>query len=192
MKNKIGLSISIDYEIREKGKLIKSKYNIPGHSFVKQFIQWLFVSSFYKGITMTNTSGTPISQEAAYVYDTQFLTSSSSWGVQIGSGTDAVSINDNKLQTQIAHGTGTGQLQYSTGTTAAASTDATTTTWRLSRVFTNGSSGTVTVNEVGLVSQVYNTWDVINYYLFCRDIVSPIEVTVGQQLTLNYNLKTTI
>lgn len=199
MKNKIGLSINIDYEIREKNRVIKSKYNIPGHSFVKQFIQWLYYSTFYIEDYCIDTSN--VSRQLSTVLNytaSGFLgpVSNSSYGVQVGTGTTAVTINDYKIETLIAHGTSTGQLQYSAGTITAPSVDATTTTLRLSRVFTNGSGATITVNEVALTSY-FNTINGSNdyygaYFLMCRDLVSPIEVTNGQQLTINYNLKTTI
>jgi hypothetical protein len=72
-------------------------------------------------------------------------------------------------------------------TYGAPSTTATTTTFRLTRVFTNGSGGTVTVQEIGLVSG-----NGTNNYLWVRDLTGAVTVTNGQQLTVNYDFTTTI
>ena len=67
----------------------------------------------------------------------------------------------------------------------------TTGTLRFTRVFTNASGGTITVNEIGLSTyyQDIGTW----YFLIMRDILSPgVDILNGQQMTLNYNMTTTI
>lgn len=168
---------------------------IPGHSFCKQFGQLMFNVGFECGLTspvaVTNTAGSSVTTLAGMNrgLQTDAGTTTSTYGIQVGTGTSAESINDTALQTQIAHGTGAGQLQYGSMTFGAPSTTATTTTFRFTRVFTNGSGGTVTVQEIGLVSRdIINT----NSFLWVRDLTGAVAVGNGSQLTVNYDFTTTI
>lgn len=190
MRHKIGLTISIDCEIRENNRLIKAKYDIPGHSFVNNFINWIYGSACHTAQSLVDTSG--VTRSSVSMVWTTLIGSGgdSNRGVLIGRGSTAVTLNDYKLETPITHGTGTNQLQYSTGTIVAPTTDATTTTLRYSRVFTNNSGSLITVNEVGMTFYAYVSGE--RYFLICRDIITPTDVNNGQQLTINYNLKTTI
>jgi hypothetical protein len=193
MRHKIGLTISIDCEIRENNKLIKARYDIPGHSFVNNFITWIYGSACHTYQSMVDVSGVSRTNIYYAIVWTTLVGSGgdSSKGVLIGRGTTTVTLNDYKLETPITHGTGTNQLLYSTGTIVAPTTDATTTTLRYSRVFTNNSGSLITVNEVGMT--FYSSATGGNYYfMICRDIITPADVNNGQQLTINYNLKTTI
>ena len=167
----------------------------PAHSFVKQFAQLMFNIGFEcaaaSPTAVTNTSGASVTTLLGM--DRGLLknanTATSTYGIQVGTGTGAESINDTALGTQIAHGTGVGQLQYGTMTYGAPSTTATTTTFRFTRVFTNGSGGTVTVQEIGLVSRDVNGG---NSFLWTRDLTGAVAVNNGQQLTVNYDFTTTI
>lgn len=175
------------------GLLVLDTLARPAHSFTKQFHQILFnlgmALSIGAPVAVTNTSGASQSTLNALSLKVTAATGTSSAGVQVGTGTAAESINDTALQTQIAHGTGSGQLQYGTVTFGAPSTTATTTTFRVTRVFTNGSGGTVTVQEIGLASSQNNP---ANQYLLIRDLTGAVAVNNGQQLTVNYDLTTTI
>lgn len=171
------------------------------HSFTKQFALWLFNTGFWcsafsptamtsvAGVNVTTTSGIGDgSSSSSRAIRTDAGASTSGYGIQVGTGTGAESINDTALGTQISHGTSAGNLQYGAMTYGAPSTTATTTTFRLTRVFTNGSGGTVTVQEIGLVCNGNST----NRFLLIRDLTGAVAVTNGAQLTVNYDLTTTI
>ena len=162
----------------------------PAHSFLKQFLQLIFnlYWSEETPTSITQISGAATTTLSDMTLDTTATTGQSGFGIQVGTGTGAESINDTALQTQIAHGTSAGELQYGTLTYAAPSTTATTTTFRFTRVFTNGSGGTVTVQGIGLASGDNST----NNFLWIRDLTGEVAVADGQQLTVNYDLTTTI
>ena len=164
----------------------------PARSFTKQFAQVLFNRLFgcarFSPQAMTTTAGASVTTDTGMGVDTTAAASISDHGIQVGTSTAAESINDTSLGTQIAHGTGAGQLQYGAMTYGAPSTTATTTTFRFTRVFTNGSGGTVTVQEIGLVGESSGG----NNFLFVRDLTGAVAVTNGQQLTVNYDFTTTI
>lgn len=109
-------------------------------------------------------------------------------GPVVGTGTAAVTLTDNKLQTQIAHGTGAGQLQHGAPTTVAPTTVGTTRKFKIVRVFTNGSTGSITINEVGLYS-LGMTW----FFCIVRDLQSPgVTIDPATSGTLTYTIGITV
>ena len=115
-------------------------------------------------------------------------TGNSTFGIVCGTGTDAVSINDYKLQSLIQSGTGTGQLQYSgvefpnkyLVDTATALTD-------IRRFFTNNSGATVNIKEIGIYCNTYNN------YKFCieRTLINE-KLADTESLEVTYRLSKTI
>lgn len=112
----------------------------------------------------------------------------STHGVVVGSGNVAVAITDYKLQTQIIHGTGANQLQYSSAmfpefysiSGGTAKTD-------IRRLFTNASGSDVAINEIGLYCDTYFS------YKFCieRTLFSQT-LADGESLEVTYRLSKTI
>ncbi len=108
-------------------------------------------------------------------------------GIVVGSGINAESFEDYALQTQIAHGTGAGQLSYAQGEAPAKSYDAGTRTYSCvwTRYLNNNSGGDVTVNEVGLIMSL-NT-NVGNRGMVSRDkLGAPVVVASAGQLKVSY------
>lgn len=184
-------------QIREpSGLLVLNTGMRLAHSFTKGFLQTIFnVEAGGRGednhLTLTTTSGSSLTTYYSMTGSSGshgLLTSASAtgdtYGIQVGTGTTAESINNTALATKISHGTSAGTLQYGAVTYGAPSTTATTTTFRTTRVFTNGSGGTVTVQEIGLVSVIL--------VLLLRDLTGAVAITNGQQLTVNYDFTTTI
>lgn len=94
-----------------------------------------------------------------YSYETSFEviagTGDANYGIVVGTGTNAVAIDDYALQTKIAHGGSTDQLVYSVTTVDNAVVQLSDQVYILiSRTFTNNSGGDITVNEVGLYGKV--------------------------------------
>lgn len=95
-------------------------------------------------------------------------------GIQLGTGTTAITERDNKLVTPMTHAVGGGATTLNYGaTTANVSYDSTNKIWQidLSRLFTGNGTSTVTVGEMGLVCTFYNAKKVMT----ARDLVSPTE-----------------
>lgn len=108
-------------------------------------------------------------------------------GIYIGSGTTAVTINDFTLEKPIPSSSN-GGLTYNTSTVSQDTNDATTSQITFTRTFTNNSSSSVAVNEIGYFINVGS----MNYKLMImRDILpSAVNVAVGKTLTINYRIKT--
>jgi len=183
-------------QVSDNGRILSDTGRVEAHSFTKQFSQLLYnvrifgLSRFTPTpvLDITNTSRS-VFTHMRNAFRTDAGTGVVTQGIVVGTGTTAESIDDVVLATPIAHGTGSGQLQYGTMTFGAPATDATTTTMRFTRVFTNGSAGVVTVKEIGLYGR--DTTASISYLLI-RDLTSDQNIGVGQQLTVNYDLVTTI
>lgn len=193
MRDNIELKYS--YQIHNsKGKRVKSTRPKKCHSWVKAGLQILYMNTGLTVQTMKQVDTTTAAYASywgvagTHYFNVNATSGSALAGVVVGTGTNAVSFNDYCLQTLIAHGTGSGQLQYGTVSFGTPTTTSTTTDMRITRVFTNGSAGSITVNEIGLISY-YSTRE----FLIIRDIVSPgVAIGVGESMTLNYIITTTI
>lgn len=110
-------------------------------------------------------------------------------GPVVGSGTTPVTIDDYKLDTQITHGSGAGQLSFSAVSFNAPVTSGMDRYFEVVRAFTNNSGNTVTVREIGLhMNNEPSTY----FYLCLRDVLgSAIDVGNGQVLTVKYRILAT-
>ena len=149
-----------------------SRIENPANSLVKQFLQILKVRFSY--VTLSSAVRDTGNTLRTYTYNTYSLRINAGAGVTthgivVGTGTDAVTISDYKLQTLIEHGNGAGQLSY--GAVLFDNTDVTVSGsacyYDIKRVLTNNSGGNITVTEVGLYSV-----DSAYYYMFDRTLYS--------------------
>lgn len=110
--------------------------------------------------------------------------------IVVGTGTNAVAVGDDSLQTIISNGTSTGNLEYH-GTRAqnySMDTGTDTSQFELERIFRNSSGGSITVNELGIYCAADN-------HSFCivRDkLTSGVAVTDGQYLKVKYTIKVVV
>jgi len=127
-----------------------------------------------------NTSGASATLEGGPIYinsnPTNFYLSNelfctndsagdASYGMQVGTGTAANSTSTYALASQIANGTGSGQLYYGSHSYVIWSAGSTSTV--VSRSFTNSSGASITVSEVGLVWESNG-----NTFIMIRDVLS--------------------
>jgi hypothetical protein len=186
----------LDYKLTDPNGKVLVDVSKKSESFVKGFLQCLQVlmtkphlSSLTFAITDTGNTSRNI-----YVYkyqanintmDVNAAVNISTHGIVVGTGNTAPTIADYALQTQIAHGTGAGQLQYSASTFGSPAADATTSQFTITRNFANGSGGSITVNEVGLYCKMYD--GTARYICIIRDVIAGgIVIANGQTLTVNY------
>jgi len=185
-----------------KGQLLE-KIKQKSRSFLKQFIQLIEVQTNQAAKTITDIVGTDRSVGAldinlfcvpgggyGYVDPSQRNVQVENVGVVVGSGTTAVTPTDTKLETKIAHGTGSGQLVYlgcGLKPVVISGSDA---YIDLVRFFENQSGGDVTINEVGIYAiGATQQWG----FCICRDVLSSsITVGDGQLLKVRYRIKVTV
>jgi len=108
------------------------------------------------------------------------------FGIFVGNGTTAVSLDDYKLASKIAHGTGAGQLYYYE-TNTQHYTDSDRSYLQVYRLLVNKSESNVTVSEVGLGFEEHDVSDTLYYFLILRDLVDPaVTVEPAQTLQVRY------
>ena len=185
-----GVHIYIDGVIKEGDKVVKKVRKQKGHSFVKQFAQILLTRlAAFSSSTTLDITNTARADYPAYSLDIGGAANDDLHGLVIGSNATGVTINDYTLNTKIAHGVNAGQLQYSAVTAGLPTSDTTSSYFVITRVFTNGSGGNVSINEIG----IYAYQSVGYYFCLSRDVLAAtITLTNGQNLTLNYTIKATI
>ncbi len=136
------------------------------------------------GTPGTDTGGTARARAAATVnmrYDA--AAGDSTYGLVVGSGTDPVTVNDYKLQTQILHGLAAGLLDHKVVTFTTTTVLGSSAVFKISRAFVNSSGAQITVRELGLYEKGNSSW------IFCsvRDLTpSPVVVDNTKTLTAEF------
>lgn len=109
-------------------------------------------------------------------------------GIVVGTGTNAVTPSDNKLQTAIAHGSGAGQLSYgSVSFTSPTTVGGTKSRITMSRTFTNNSAGNITVNEVAIYAFIADTGGYADKFCITRDL-NTFTINAGTSKTVTITL----
>lgn len=163
---------------------------IPAKSFVKNLINSLYCSMAQTGLAgCLDTGGVSRTISATNLNDLILHTgvaSDSSLGIVVGTGSTAVTVSDTKLQTQITHGVGAGQLQYGGQSWLSPVTVGSDRYYEISRTFTNGSGADITVNEIGIYFSA-------NGFKFCMErTINSFVVTNGGAKTVTYRIKVTV
>lgn len=188
--------------VRDRAGNIRHRLRMKSRSFTKQFIYILWCEACLQPFDWT----TPLAGD----YGIYFKDITGSWrsgvqpryanlamngaagatnrGIVVGTGTTTPTIDDYRLETQIAHGTGPGMLQYSAVTFGAPSTDGSVSQFTVTRDFANNSGSSVTVYEAGLYC--YGFPGTAAYFCVVRDVITAgIVVNNGETLTLNYRIQ---
>ena len=114
--------------------------------------------------------------------------SQSNYGIVVGRGNTAVTVDDYKLETQATHGTGANQFTHMAGTVNAVVNASPRSSVRIDRQFTNGSGNPITVKELGIYAMTAGP----GYHCVCRDVIADTVVANGSSLFVKYTLYITI
>jgi hypothetical protein len=196
----INVNVQVETEIRSKdGKLIK-KSKQEAHSLLKNFACFLYALFGATSITRQNTGGgsgtfygsrTPgISGENSPM-KCNAPSGTDAFGIQVGTSNTTVTRDDYRLGSKISHGSSAGQLAYGSMTVETVDGTPPASRFRLIRVFSNNTSDTITVREIGLV--IRNQWaDVLTDFLIARDVLTtPQDVPASATLTVRYIFEVT-
>ena len=193
--------MNLNFEIRcylsEKGKkrkrlVYKKRYDPPVKALFQAMVScWLATNlSALNPVTIKDITNT--GRSVTFYATTRWKCNGAagdSLGPVVGSGTTAVTIDDYKLDTKIAHGTGSGQLSHGAVSFNAPQTSGQSRYFEVVRAFTNNSGDTVTVREIGLHM---NNEPSSYFYLCLRDVLgSAIDVENTKVLTVTYRILTT-
>ena len=191
--------LKIEYILKDKNQKIKRRKKVYGNSFVQGFMKYLFARmGMIDGIQINDTGNTLRTLDATDQNSLSTLVfnpgaASTAYGLRVGTSTQAVDVEDFDLITEINEGTSAGEMQHGAVTFGAPSSDSSSTSFILTRVFSNDSGGDITVNEIGLIARMSDTGSTGRNFLFARDILgTPPTVSTGEQLTVNYTIQTNI
>lgn len=175
---------------QRQGKPTSRKTEIC-RSYLRALIDMMAASWGLQSLTVVDTAGssqTYAGLSTGYGPYINCAANSSAYGLVVGTGTTAVTIADNKLATQITHGVAAGQLQHGATSVLAPSTSGSTRLFTVTRTFTNGSGGTVTVTEVGIYSRTQS----YGYYLCLERTLSTQAIADAASATATYTISVTV
>jgi len=152
-----------------KGKVInihRQRSHSPTINFIALLLPYNYYSQINGSLTITNIGGGTCSyypQPNVNAYNIIYPNANVSYTppgylvmIQVGNGSQSNAFSATKLAAPIANGSGTGQLLYGSvsianGIVASGSSAY----FQISQSYTNATSGTITITEVGIVVQVY-------------------------------------
>jgi len=215
------IDIRVEAKVIDKnGKIIKV-HKQKSHSFLMNFLAILATTMINSFNSFNNyyyfriTSGTWYSLNASNTGINSLFTmldgaNDSSYGIVVGTGTATPTPNDYALRNQIVNGTGSGELVYSahsvspspgtselqagtsTPSVGVLNVSGNTTSLQISRQFTNQSGASITVSEVGIISESLVTSTLVTNELIIHDLLSsPVTVPNLSILQITYTISVT-
>jgi len=212
------IDVKLTITVKDKnGKIIKV-HKQKSHSFLMNYLSMLanLMLNPYGSINnyfyFLSTANTWWSYAPSYTNVKNTLTildgsNDSTYGIVVGTGTATPTPMDYKLGNQIQNGTGSGQLVY--GAHAISPTPATsglangtstpssglltisgnTTSFQISRTFTNSSGASITVSEIGIIVEATLNSNNTEYVLILHDLLSsPVTIQNGGAITVTYTI----
>lgn len=165
------------------GNYIREYKPKPAHSFLAQFIEFLFIQMSQTGTNLTRVNGSELGANPTISnFQVNSNASDLTWGMLIGSGTDPVSIDDYALQSQI-----TTDLTVSAHTFVLSYPAANTRRLSISRTFTNTSASPMAIEEVALYTHL------VPSYFICQDrTLYSVSIPATSSLTLTYRIDVSV
>ena len=174
-----------------RGKLVQEHIQ-PGHSFVLAFAA-IFNNLFSEAGQLAtipdtgNTSRTLASGNQVSGLRVDAAAAEATFGIVVGTGTNAVAMTDYALQTRIDEGTSSGQLSHLAVAFGPLGTATTARYINIIRTFQNNSGATISPTEAALYAEAPYTGPVIGIFCIARDLISA-SVGAGQLLVVQYQL----
>jgi len=183
------VSITWSLEVKNKWGRVLTYRTEPSHSYVRAFIDWLYAHFSQVGVALVpDTLGVNRTIANAASLNPLGPNNNSLYGPVLGTGSNAVAITDNALQTQIVHGVGAGQLDHELTAGLGLVTAGSTRSFEYRRLFVNASGGVITANECG----IYFTSGTF-YFCAVRDLVSGgVAIPNGGTATLIYTISISV
>jgi len=207
MTKKPGIVCNVRLAVTEDGVVITEKTE-RSHSFVNNFAALLLRS--IDGVSNTDYRDVLNAAQKAALW-TRYYTAQCTAGMNvlklrgysppavynngiiIGTSNVAFSVSQYSLGAVIQHGSGSGQMVYTTMPTPSdPAYTAPDILLMISRDFTNNSGASITVREIGFMGSTAMSDQQVASVLFARDVVGDTVVTNGQVLNVQYIFKTVV
>lgn len=178
------------YEVMVKDSQGKVVAYLKGEakSWLKQWNQLVFGGMSGSAQSVMDTGGTLRTQSVTYdLLGVASLAGDDTRGVVVGGGTTPVGIENYRLDTQIAHGVGAGQLDHQATTIIYPPTvSGSECYFECKRIFINSSGATVTVREIGIYGAITSAYEAC----LARDVLpGAVNVPDGGSITVIYRIK---
>jgi hypothetical protein len=181
------------------------KITFPSDSFLRASIEWMktyaILSQAYVGpnyamdITGANRQ-IPYNYAKPTTYHIMNLLAGDaggSFGIVVGGSNLPNNVNMYALQAKIEHGSGAGQLYHKAVASYLPFIDGNDAKVRVTRDFTNVSTGDVSINEVGIYFETYDFSANFRTFCMCRDVLgTTIVVPPGYNVSVSFILKITV
>jgi len=197
--------------VKDKNGKVKRKItNRCSRSFTKQFLQYYEAMTMHRmataegARTIKNTVNSDITvgqyphacPSSQYGYSQWALmagVATSTYGIVVGTGTNAESVSDYALQTQCTEGVGANQFNHGAQSYVTSIVVGSDVFFSTLRTFQNASGNTITVAEIGLYYACYSYGTYTTYYIcIVRDkLAATVAVLNGEVMTVQYTFKTT-
>jgi len=192
------LGVVLEIELRDKAGNVKEAWKKKSESFTRQFFDLLLVQALnapdMHPLQMTDITG---SVRDIAMHNQSFQANGGvgdiANGIVVGTGQVAPTISDYALGAQVAHGSAAGQLQYGGMTFGLPTSSLTTSSFTLTRVFSNASGSSITIYELGVLANGYTVRPDAGQarglfrFMTIRDVIGPgIVIQNGESLTVNY------
>ena len=197
---------TITFKITDANGTVVKEWTEPAHSLNLMFTDFMYALWGATSVGLTDTSGVEININGASGGTSPINAPSGNdtYGIVIGSGATAGSTpapTTVSLVAPIPAGTSAGQIEYGAVSLTLQAVSGQTSSFTISRSFTNVSGSTLTVTEIGIIANLTG-WAMTNrstgsaitsdYVLIAYDIPSSaISVANGQTLTITYTFSVT-
>jgi hypothetical protein len=197
----------LELTVKRKDGTVRERRVRKAESFVRQFLDLLMMqAAMANEMSWHQIRDTGNVLRAIAFSGLTFATDAAAnddiYGVMVGTGNTAPTINDYALETRIDDGVGAGELQYGGVTYGLPTSSATESHFTITRDFSNASGGAITVEEIGVYVKAMAAWIIQSndrtsgapdlVFMTIRDVVGGgITIPDGETLTVNYRLQAT-
>jgi hypothetical protein len=177
--------------VKDKDGRLLAHLKQPARSWLKQWSQLIYGGMSGVAQSVLDTNG--VSRTQSTTYDLLGIAGpagNASLGVVAGTGTNPVTINDYRLQSQIVHGVGVGQFNHqATEIIYPPLVSGSECYFQVKRIFINGSGGMVSVNEIGVYGAITSSYPAC----IIRDVlVGTVNIPDGGSMTVIYRVKAVV
>jgi len=200
------IGVVLEWTIKRHDGTVRELCVKKAESYVRQFMDLLLVQMM--GITevaplqIIDTAGAEKDiAHSSLNFDCAAVANIDSYGIVVGTGFTAPTINDYGLENKILHGAGAGQLQYGGVAFGLPTSNLNTSHFTVTRDFANASGATIVVYEIGLyvsgdmpvikpgtTTRANDSYrPTVSYFCTIRDVIlAGITILNGETLTINY------
>jgi len=174
-------------EVTDKEGHVIKRIEAPSKSFVRQWNQVVNIQAKQLASTLTDTGGVGRSISVVSVnLLIQAGAGVTNYGIRVGKGSTAVTINDYALETPLAEGAGADQLNHVAGTYTGVAINGSDASFNIKRSMINNSGSTISgINEIGAYMRMGSY-----YGLAFRDVLGgAVSVPDGGAITITYTIK---